>query len=98
MSYTGSTPDTESAADWRALAACGGMDSRIFFSDSYHSREQVRAAKAICYACPVLAVCRAWAIENGENWGVWGGMSQFELRRRRRRFTSRARTSTRAAA
>jgi WhiB family redox-sensing transcriptional regulator len=84
--------------DWLANAACAGMDSRAFFSTGHHAVAQVNAAKRVCAACPVKAACRDYAIQAGEKFGVWGGMSQRELRLRRRRFTSRAKTTTRAAA
>ncbi|MFF7452150.1 MULTISPECIES: WhiB family transcriptional regulator [unclassified Streptomyces] len=84
--------------DWLARAACAGMDSRAFFANGMHAREQVNEARKVCASCPVRPDCANFAIETGERWGVWGAMSQQELRRKRRRFTSRARTSTRAAA
>ncbi|MEV7389579.1 WhiB family transcriptional regulator [Streptomyces sp. NPDC091215] len=84
--------------DWLADAACAGMDSRAFFATGHHARAQVNAARRVCKTCPVQPHCRDWAIQTGEYWGVWGGMSQLELRRKRRRFTSSARTGTRAAA
>jgi hypothetical protein len=58
---------------------------------------QVNEARKVCAACAVREQCASWAIETGERNGVWGGMSQQELRTKRRRFTSRARTNTRAA-
>lgn len=80
--------------DWLDDAACGGMDSRVFFANGCHARAQVHVAQKICAACPVRPACEAWAIETGERFGVWGGMSQRELRRKRRRFTSRAKAGT----
>lgn len=84
--------------DWRDSANCAGLDSRVFYAAGKGSTAQVQQAKRICAACPVRPQCADHAIQNGEFWGVWGGMSQQELRKKRRRFTSRARTSTRAAA
>ena len=84
--------------DWLNDAACAGIDSRAFFADGCHSRAQVHAAKKVCAACPVRAECAQWAITTGERNGVWGGMSQKELRQKRRRFTSRAKTDMREAA
>ncbi|MFB8772142.1 WhiB family transcriptional regulator [Streptomyces broussonetiae] len=84
--------------DWLADAACAGMDTRAFFSTGRHARAQVNAARRVCAACPVRVQCGQWAIQTGEKWGVWGGMSQRQLRQRRRRFTSRAKTDFREAA
>jgi WhiB family redox-sensing transcriptional regulator len=83
-----------STRDWRQQAACIGIDPRAFFSTGHHARAQVDAARAICLTCPVRQQCAAFAIEVGETNGVWGGMSQKQLRQRRRR----TRTSTRTAA
>jgi hypothetical protein len=82
--------------EWLSQAACAGMDQRAFFANGCHSREQVRAAQKVCDSCPVRAQCADYAVQIGEKWGVWGGMSQKELRQKRHRFTSRAKTSTTA--
>lgn len=79
---------------WLQRAACAGIDARAFFANGCHARAQVHEAKKICATCPVQAACGQWAIETGERNGVWGGMSQQELRQRRRRFTSKAKTGT----
>ncbi|WP_048572836.1 WhiB family transcriptional regulator [Streptomyces leeuwenhoekii] len=79
--------------DWMQHAACAGMDARVFFATGNHARAQVHAAQRVCATCPVAAQCADWAIQTGERWGVWGGMSQHQLRQRRRRFTSRAKTT-----
>lgn len=83
---------------WMERAACRGVDPRAFYADGKHSREQVNAARKICAVCPVRPQCAAYAIETGEYYGVWGGMSQQQLRQRRRRFTSRAKDDMREAA
>ena len=36
------------------------------------------AAKAVCASCPVLAQCRAHALEVREPYGVWGGLTEDE--------------------
>lgn len=82
--------------DWMQNAVCAGMDPRVFYAQSRHSREMVNVARQICGGCPVATECATYAIQTGERWGVWGGMSQQELRRKRRRFTSSAKTHTTA--
>lgn len=83
---------------WWASASCAGLDSRVFYAAGRGSTTQVQQAKRICANCPVKKECADYAITHGEYYGVWGGMSQQELRQKRRRFTSKAKTSTRAAA
>lgn len=84
--------------DWLDHAACASVDSRAFFASGCHSREQVHAAKRVCAMCPVQDACRDYAITTGERNGVWGGMSQKELRQKRRRFTDRTKTDLRETA
>jgi WhiB family redox-sensing transcriptional regulator len=67
---------------WQQRAACRGMDEAWFFPPD---RERAKArsarvarAKAICATCPVMAACRAHALEVGEPFGVWGGLCEEE--------------------
>jgi WhiB family redox-sensing transcriptional regulator len=32
----------------------------------------------MCRRCPVMAQCRAHALEVGESYGIWGGLSESE--------------------
>lgn len=41
-------------------------------------REQTTRAKAMCFACPVIADCLEYALRNGETEGVWGGTTPKE--------------------
>jgi len=34
-----------------------------------------------CASCPVMRQCRRGAVERGEKHGVWGGLTEAELRR-----------------
>lgn len=77
----GLTP--EPATDWRADAACAGHDAPdIWFAgrNGTEARAQTNEAQAICYGCPVLQQCGQWALETHEVWGVWGGMTETQLR------------------
>lgn len=65
------------ANNWQSSAACKGMYD-LFFSEF---PEQIAAAKAICTTCDVVLECARTALDNNESVGVWGGLSQLELRR-----------------
>jgi WhiB family redox-sensing transcriptional regulator len=71
--------------DWQLQAACRGMDGEWFFPPD---REQAKArssriskAKAVCAHCPALIPCRDFALNNGEPFGVWGGLSEDDRER-----------------
>lgn len=46
---------------------------------------QVAEAKAVCRECVVKGICLKWAIDNNQDAGVWGGMSEEERRSLKRR-------------
>ena len=46
---------------------------------------QIADAKLVCNRCPVTAECLSWALESGQDAGVWGGMSEDERRSLKRR-------------
>lgn len=81
---------TDSMA-WQLRGSCRSMDPEIFFPTgiSGPSAARTRTAKRVCHDCPVIAQCLTWALRRGEEWGVWGGLSEYERRRllgnRRRR-------------
>ncbi|MFP3914367.1 MAG: WhiB family transcriptional regulator [Actinomycetota bacterium] len=66
---------------WQDYANCRGADADLFFPERGAS---TRKAKAICAECQVQAECLDYAIEIGEKFGIWGGMSERERRRVRR--------------
>lgn len=79
------TPDTFRALiaqpEWMADANCRGLDPNLFFPERGESNADV---KAVCRACDVQAECLAYAVNNGETKGTWGGLSEKERRRVRR--------------
>ena len=46
---------------------------------------QIDEAKQVCRRCPVMEPCLEWAVESGQDAGVWGGMSEDERRAYKRR-------------
>jgi WhiB family redox-sensing transcriptional regulator len=76
--------DTGTSAlwSWRLRAACRHVESAVFFPPDGERPPQRDAretrAKAICGRCPVIRQCAAYAIQYGERYGVWGGLSEQE--------------------
>lgn len=73
--------------DWRHHAVCRDEDPELFFpiGTSGPAKAQTEEAKAVCRRCPVVDECLAWALESGEDFGVWGGLSEEERREQRAR-------------
>jgi WhiB family redox-sensing transcriptional regulator len=70
--------DTEEDEDWHDQAECRGMDTELFFPKPGVIPHE---AKAACARCTVRAECE----EAGrtEKHGVWGGLTQREVRRQK---------------
>jgi hypothetical protein len=80
MSYTGQTPDTEPAPDWRKSAACREEDPDLFFPKGYEGPWQlaIEQAKAVCRRCPIVDACLEFATEIGATDGIFGGLTEKE--------------------
>lgn len=80
--------------DWRHRAACLTEDPELFFpvGSTGPAIAQTLKAKKVCARCEVRAECLQWALEQGQDHGVWGGLSEDERRAmKRRNARSRAR-------
>jgi WhiB family redox-sensing transcriptional regulator len=86
--------------NWQEQGACRGVDSSVFFHpDGERGRARAQRewrAKQLCRTCPVIAQCRAHALEVGEVYGIWGGLSEGERHLMQQRLT-RARAARRSA-
>lgn len=80
--------------DWRHQAVCREEDPELFFPKGYDGPWAliIEQAKAVCRRCPVIDECGQWALETGQESGVWGGLSEDErhaVKRGRRRHAER---------
>ena len=73
---------------WRREAACRDLDTDVFFP---LTDEEAGPAKAVCATCPVREECLEFALATRQNDGVWGGLTETERRRLRRRGQERSR-------
>jgi WhiB family redox-sensing transcriptional regulator len=73
--------------DWRHHALCRDEDPELFFpiGTTGPAAVQVEQAKVVCRRCPVVTDCLTWALESGQDSGVWGGTSEDERRALARR-------------
>jgi LuxR family maltose regulon positive regulatory protein len=67
---------------WQERANCLGVDPELFFPERGAS---TREAKSVCAGCAVRLDCLEYALRNHEKFGIWGGLSERERRRLRRR-------------
>lgn len=81
--------------DWRSRAACLSVDPELFFpiGNTGPAVTQVAEAKRVCNSCTVREVCLQWAMENHQDSGVWGGLSEEERRSMKRRAARARRAS-----
>jgi WhiB family redox-sensing transcriptional regulator len=75
LMYPGESAD---GVAWQESALCAQTDPELFFPEKGGS---VREAKKVCMACPVRAECLEWALDTGERYGIWGGLSERERRK-----------------
>lgn len=85
---------------WRDQASCLDEDPELFFpiGSTGPALEQIEEAKAVCRRCPVAAQCLSWALDTGEAFGVWGGLSEDERRAELRRRARARQKAVRAGA
>ena len=80
---------------WLNRAACVDEDPELFFPDGNTGPAllQIEQAKAVCRGCEVAAACLRYAIDSGQDHGIWGGMSEDERRTLKRRIAHVRRAS-----
>jgi WhiB family redox-sensing transcriptional regulator len=67
---------------WQDRALCAQTDPEAFFPEKGGS---TREAKKVCGGCEVRAECLDYALNNDERFGIWGGLSERERRKLKRR-------------
>jgi len=72
----------EDASAWQASALCAQTDPEAFFPEKGGS---TREAKGVCRACEVKKECLEYALTHDERYGIWGGLSERERRKLKRR-------------
>ena len=73
--------------DWRHRAACLTEDPELFFpvGNTGPALMQIAEAKKVCRRCVVRETWLQWALDAGQDHGVWGGLSEDERRSMKRR-------------
>jgi WhiB family transcriptional regulator, redox-sensing transcriptional regulator len=69
-------------AGWQDRALCAQTDPEAFFPEKGGS---TREAKKVCLTCDVRGDCLEYALMNDERFGIWGGLSERERRKLKKR-------------
>jgi len=72
----------EEDLSWQERSLCAQTDPEAFFPEKGGS---TREAKKVCTGCEVRSECLAYALANDERFGIWGGLSERERRKLKRR-------------
>ncbi|WP_442876088.1 WhiB family transcriptional regulator [Amycolatopsis sp. NBC_01480] len=72
----------EEEQDWQERALCAQTDPEAFFPEKGGS---TREAKRICLGCEVKDECLEYALAHDERFGIWGGLSERERRKLKKR-------------
>lgn len=79
----GLLPNAEvEALAWQSRALCAQTDPEAFFPEKGGS---TREAKRVCLSCEVRVECLEYALAQDERFGIWGGLSERERRRLKRK-------------
>ena len=78
----GGGDDADGLLAWQDQALCAQTDPEAFFPEKGGS---TREAKRICVGCEVKQECLEYALMQDERFGIWGGLSERERRRLKRK-------------
>jgi WhiB family redox-sensing transcriptional regulator len=74
--------DATEEQEWQERALCAQTDPEAFFPEKGGS---TREAKRICLGCDVKDDCLEYALAHDERFGIWGGLSERERRKLKKR-------------
>lgn len=82
-------PQGAGEVTWREQAACLPHAATLFFGfddtePPAERRMREEEAKIICSTCDVKQECLDYALQANETYGIWGGLTEVELKSRRR--------------
>ena len=82
-------PTAITELDWQDKGACKDADRDLFFHPEGERglarRRRIEKAKKVCATCVVIDTCRDSALKKEEEFGIWGGLSEEERRKLRKR-------------
>jgi WhiB family redox-sensing transcriptional regulator len=82
VSLFGDIAEEDTLLSWQERALCAQTDPEAFFPEKGGS---TREAKKVCSGCEVRQECLEYALAHDERFGIWGGLSERERRKLKRR-------------
>ncbi len=64
--------------EWMSDGVCSQTDPEAFYPEKGGSS---REAKRVCLTCPVRTERLDYALEHGERFGIWGGLTERQRRK-----------------
>jgi WhiB family redox-sensing transcriptional regulator len=87
-------PGSGSLRRLQDAGSCRTADPDLFFDQAGELvtawKARVTEAKAVCSGCPVRDECLAFALDTGQDFGIWGGLTEDERRAMLRQSARRA--------
>ena len=74
--------EDEGVLSWQESALCAQTDPEALLPEKGGS---TREAKKVCQTCDVKQVCLEYALAHDERFGIWGGLSERERRKLKKR-------------
>lgn len=69
---------------WVNEAGCYDQPIEVFYPPEDDPKATYKVARSLCERCPVRLPCLDYALETGEKWGMWGGLTPEERTREKR--------------
>ena len=74
---------------WQTRAACRDTDPELFFPPTEDDTSSVvarhlLAVRPVCQSCPVATECLRWALDTGQDFGLWAATTPTDRRAIRR--------------
>ena len=82
MSFEVWPPPSDPELAWQERALSAQTDPESFFPEKGGS---TREAKRVCTTCEVRDDCLEYALAHDERFGIWGGLSERERRKLKKR-------------
>jgi len=68
---------------------CDGPNGCLEGKSEHGRHKRIADAKQVCMTCPERVACSEWAVKTGQEFGVWGAMTERERRIAKKDYENR---------